>query len=77
MEVSTDTATICIFDKTCLAHRKDDVGDCWSAPRNELEEVASGNALFLNLGQDGTYNVNIFSEEFESEDEYKCCMIVV
>lgn len=70
MEMSTDTATICIFDTACLAHRKDDVGDWWSLPRNEIQEVASGNALFLNLGQDGTYIVNVLTSEFESDDEY-------
>ena len=57
--VGTDTATICIFDLEAMRHRKDDVGDWWSLPRNELAEVRSGNALFLNLGSDGTYRIEV------------------
>lgn len=66
IEISTDTATICLFDKQRLAHRKDDIGDWWSLPKNELEEIVNGNALFLNLGSDGDYIVNICSEDFPS-----------
>jgi hypothetical protein len=57
--IGTDTATICIFDLEAMRHRKDDVGDWWSLPRNELAEVRSGNALFLNLGSDGNYRVEV------------------
>ncbi len=71
MEISTDTATICMFDKECLAHRKDDVGDWWSLPRNELQEAVEGNALFLNVGDDGTYSVNILPNDFDSKHEYR------
>jgi Family of unknown function (DUF6386) len=70
MEISTGTATICIFDKACLAHRKDDIGDWWSLPQNELQEAIEGNALFLNVGEDGTYRVNISSHDFDAEFEY-------
>lgn len=57
--IGTDTATICVFDLEAMRHRKDDVGDWWSIPRNELAEVRSGNALFLNLGSDGSYRVEV------------------
>lgn len=70
MEISTDTATICIFDKACLAHRRDDVGDWWSLPKNELKEAIEGNALFLNVGDDGTYIVNISPDDFDTAHEY-------
>jgi Family of unknown function (DUF6386) len=56
--ITTDTATICLFDLASLQHRLNDVGDWWSIPKNELEEVNAGNALILNLGADGSYEVN-------------------
>jgi hypothetical protein len=56
--ITTDTATICIFDTACLIHRINDAGDWWSIPRNELEEVNAGNALIMNLGADGSYDVH-------------------
>ena len=58
MKVTTDTATICMFDPACLRHRIDDAGDWWSIPRDELAEVNAGNALILNVGSDGSYNVH-------------------
>lgn len=57
--LTTDTATICIFDTAAMVHRKDDVGDWWSIPANELAEIRSANALFLNLGEDGNYAVGV------------------
>ncbi|MDQ0252327.1 hypothetical protein J2W22_004415 [Sphingomonas kyeonggiensis] len=60
--VATDTATICIFDVGAMKHRVNDVGDWWSIPANELAEVQNGNALFLNLGTDGTYQLEIVDE---------------
>lgn len=59
--IATDTATICVFDVAAMKHRKDDVGDWWSLPENELAEGQRGNALFLNLGQDGEYRVETTS----------------
>ena len=59
VNVTTDTATICIFDPVAMRHRKDDIGDWWSLPHNELEEVRLRNAIFLNVGNDGTYAVAI------------------
>lgn len=70
IEISTDTATLCIFDKECLAHRKDDVGDWWSLPQNELQEAVEGNALFLNVGEDGTYLVNILQDDFDAPHQF-------
>lgn len=60
--VATDTATICIFDVDAMKHRVNDVGDWWSIPANELAEVQNGNALFLNLGTDGTYQLDVTNE---------------
>ena len=70
MEISTDTATICVFDKACLRHRINDVGDWWSLPNNEMQEVAAGNVLFLNLGDDGCYSVNVIYDDFETNHKY-------
>ncbi len=70
MEISTDTATVCIFDKECLKHRKEDTGDWWSWPKNELQEAIEGNALFLNLGEDGTYIVNFLTGDFDALHQY-------
>lgn len=61
--IATDTATICIFDPVAMRHRKDDVGDWWSIRSNELAEVRSGNALILNVGQDGEYRVEVSLRE--------------
>jgi hypothetical protein len=57
--ITTDTATICLFDPLAMRHRIDDVGDWWSLPDNELHEVRQRNAIFLNLGSDGSYSVLI------------------
>jgi hypothetical protein len=57
--VTTDTATVCIFDPMALRHRVDDVGDWWSIPRNELQELVSRHAAILNLGGDGSYEVRL------------------
>ena len=57
--VATDTATIVVFDPACLKHRLDDDADWWSIPENELAEVNAGNAAFVNLGSDGTYELEI------------------
>ncbi|UKK83879.1 DUF736 domain-containing protein [Sphingopyxis sp. BSN-002] len=58
-DIVTDTATICVFDLAAMSHRKDDTGDWWSIPRDELMEVRNSNALFLNLGADGRYQIEI------------------
>lgn len=57
--ISTDTATICIFDLTAIQHRKDDVGDWWSIPRDREVEIVNRSALFLDVGEDGNYQVEI------------------
>lgn len=69
--IGTDTATICIFDLEAMKHRRDDVGDWWSLPRNELAEVRSGNALFLNMGSDGNYRVEV-SQQYNSTAHGYC-----
>jgi hypothetical protein len=61
--IVTDTATICIFDLTTMAHRKEDVGDWWSLWQNREIEIKGGNALFLNVGDDGVYRVKVSQRE--------------
>lgn len=55
--ISTETATICIFDATVVKHREDDIGGWPSVPADALAESQIGNALFLNLGEGGNYIV--------------------
>jgi hypothetical protein len=61
--IVTDTATICIFDLVAMAHRKDDVGDWWSLWQNREIEIRGGNALFVNVADDGTYRVKVTHRE--------------
>lgn len=60
--VSTDTATIVLFDPACLKHRLHEDADWWSIPEAELAEVNLGNAVFLNLGADGVYDLEIIRD---------------
>ncbi|MGY5954944.1 DUF6386 domain-containing protein [Kosakonia sp. BK9b] len=60
----TGTATLAIFDLACLQHRVGDDADWWSIPEDEIAEINLGNALFLNLGEDGEYRV-IISDNFD------------
>jgi len=60
--VATDTATIVIFDTDCLKHKLEDDCDWWSAPVNEVPEINNGNILFLDVGADGTYEVETVDE---------------
>lgn len=57
--IFTDTATLVVFDLASLRHRLSDTPDWWSLPEDELDEINQGNAVFLNLGQDGGYVVEI------------------
>lgn len=56
--MDTDTATMCCYDLASLKHRLQDTADWWSIPDDELGEVNAGRCLFLNLGEDGTYEVH-------------------
>jgi hypothetical protein len=58
----TDTATLIVVDPACVRHRLDDDADWWSIPTEEVAEVNLGNALFVNLGCDGIYNLEITGE---------------
>ena len=59
---TTDTATLSIFDLVSLKHRISDDPDWWSIPKDELEEINRGNVLFLNLGNDSNYTVEIHDD---------------
>lgn len=59
---TTDTATLSIFDLASLKHRISDDPDWWSIPEDELDEINKGNILFLNLGDDGDYTVEIHDD---------------
>jgi hypothetical protein len=57
--ITTDTATLCVFDLCQLKHRLNDDADWWTTPDAELEEMNRGNVAFLNLGSDGTYEISL------------------
>ena len=59
---STDTATLSVFDLSSLKHRINDAPDWWSIPDDEIDEINKGNVLFLNLGNDGDYTVEIHDD---------------
>lgn len=61
--VTTDTATICLFDLAALRHRKDDVGDWWSIARDMIAEMNAGTILALETGLDGTFEVEVCFEQ--------------
>jgi hypothetical protein len=61
--ITTDTSTICIFDLVAMTHRKGDVGDWWSIPKDRVVEIKNRNALFIDVGDDGTYRVVISAED--------------
>lgn len=56
----TDTATMAIFDPAALTHRCEDTADWWSVPSDEILEINQGHVLFVGLGADGCYEVEIF-----------------
>ncbi|WP_411800935.1 DUF6386 family protein [Enterobacter roggenkampii] len=59
ISIQTDTTTLVIYDLMSLKHGINEDVDWWSLPEDEVEEVNKGNVLFLNLGDDGAYKVNI------------------
>lgn len=58
----TDTATLAIFDLSAIKHRISDTPDWWSIPEDEVFEMNQGNIIFLNLGGDGEYHIDIIDE---------------
>ncbi|WP_147194989.1 DUF6386 family protein [Pantoea sp. CCBC3-3-1] len=66
--ITTDTATLSIFDLGSLKHRINDDADWWSIPEDEINEINKGNVIFLNLGSDGQYEIKI---KDEIQDDYK------
>ncbi|WP_405153506.1 DUF6386 family protein [Paenibacillus sp. FSL K6-0108] len=68
-QVITDTAALCLYDLASLKHRVEDTADWWSIAEDELAEVNAGNCLFLNLGEDGQYEVQWSLDESVKEVE--------
>ena len=61
--VVTDTATISIFDLQAIRHRLADSPDWWSIVEDEIQEINNGNIIFLGVGDDGKYDVQITDEQ--------------
>ncbi|WP_081729513.1 MULTISPECIES: DUF6386 family protein [unclassified Pseudomonas] len=57
---STDTATIAVFDPSALVYRCEDDADWWSVPDDEVTEINSDNVLFVGLGVDDDYEVDVY-----------------
>ncbi|WP_426390315.1 DUF6386 family protein [Variovorax sp. R-27] len=57
--VTTDTATIVLFDPECMRHRLNEDADWWSLPQEELLEVNRANAAFMNVSADGRYELEV------------------
>ena len=70
--ISTDTATICLFDLVAMQHRKDDIGDWWSFPRERELEIANSTVLFIDVGDDGDYEVEV--HQIWGEEEVGFCL---
>ncbi|MBI0552028.1 DUF6386 family protein [Pectobacterium parmentieri] len=66
--IFTDTATIVIFDLQSLKHRITDTANWWSIEEDEIDEINNGNAVFLNLGSDGEYLINIVESLNDYDD---------
>jgi hypothetical protein len=67
LSVITDTATIVVFDLMAIKHRISDTPDWWSIQQDEVDEVNKGNIAFLNVGEDGVYNISIV-DDLSDED---------
>lgn len=57
--ISTDTASLVVFDLSALSHRVEDECDWWADPKEELVELAARNVLIVGLGSDGLYDIEI------------------
>lgn len=57
---ATDTATLLVCDPAALSHRLKDEADWWCwPPEEQLGELNPGRAAFVELGEDGVYEVAI------------------
>ena len=59
MQIATDTATMIIYDLDQLNHRINDELDWWTDINEEVQEINSGNALFVGLAEDGLYDIEV------------------
>lgn len=67
--ITTDPATIVIFDPECMRHRLEEDADWWSLPQEELLEVNRANAAFMNVSAVGSYEIELAPhEELEDAD---------
>lgn len=59
IEFFTDTAEVCVFDPDCLRHRLQDAADWWTVPSQALLEMNAGNVMFVDVGDDGEYVLDV------------------
>ncbi|MDA8428120.1 MAG: DUF6386 family protein [Geobacteraceae bacterium] len=63
-KITTDTATIAVFDLCALEHKIDADGDWWTYDQSEelQAEIQNGNLYLINTGFDGSFEVMVDSE---------------
>jgi len=66
----SDTSTICVFDLESLAHYRNDDGDSWTIPEDEIRELNQGNLIIAGLPNDGVFNVKV-SDKGEVNAKHK------
>ncbi len=57
--ITTDTASLALFDIESLKHRLSDTADWWDLEEDLVEEINNGNIGFCGLQSDGTYNIKV------------------
>lgn len=61
-QITTDTATLCVFDLDAAKARLHDSADWWTTPETEILELNAGNVAFFGLGSDGVFVVHMVDD---------------
>jgi hypothetical protein len=76
--LSTDTATLAVFDPAVLAFRVSDRCDWWTDDLHLLPEVASGEVSLLSLSGDGFYKIRVTDGALtEAEAAYASELVIL
>ena len=71
-DITTDAATIAVFDLEALRHRIDDDGDWWTSPLfPELQAELGGHNLYLiDTRADGTFHAKVVQNDRMNDGAY-------
>jgi hypothetical protein len=58
-DFTTDTATLAVYDLESLKHRLNDNAGWWADKVACLQEINSGHLIYIRLGSDGVYTVQV------------------